>query len=114
MTKKNALATAQHLDLRCNEPYIFAVKVGAGCLTSSKCHGDNWALLTLFINLIEQIMRKLKTDYRNGFRELLCRALLEYLADTVPEKPQEVLSDKQRARRIKNTERTIAELEAVL
>lgn len=113
MTKKNALATARNLNVKC-DAYLFATKVGAGCVTASKNYGDGWILLTLFINLIEKVMENLNTSYHANFRKLLCTALLEYLADTTPKPPKENLSDKQRRQRAKHTEDVITQLEAIL
>ena len=114
MTKKNAVAITHSLDCRCDEPYMFAVKVGAGCLVSVKNRGDGWILLTLFINLLENVMQNLRANHHDDFRNLLCHALKSYIEDTAPVERKEKLSDKQRAKRIKANEQTLAELEAVL
>lgn len=115
MTKKNAFAITKTLDVRCDQAYLFATKVGAsGCVTASRCVGDGWALLTLFVNLIDSVMEKLSTKYHTGFRVLLIEALLNYLAEDAPKPAPVELSDKERAKRIKRNELILAEVEAVL
>ena len=114
MTKKNAMAVAKNLDLKC-EAYLFATKVGTcGCVTASKNYGDGWFLLTLFINLLEEVMRQLNVAYHKDFRKMLIYAFLDYLKENAPKPKEKPLSDKERAKRIKRNEQILAELEAVL
>lgn len=114
MTKKNAIAVARNLDLKC-DAYLFATKVGTcGCITASKNYGDGWFLLTLFINLLEEVMRQLNVKYHKGFRAMLIRALQNYMEETAPAPKEKPLSDKERAKRIKRNEQIINTLEAVL
>lgn len=115
MTKKNAFAVSKMLDTRCDQAYLFATKVGAsGCVTASRNFDDGWALLTLFINLIEKVMEKLNVKYHAGFRAMLIRALQNYLDETAPRPEPEQLSDKQRAKRIKHNEQILNAVEAIL
>lgn len=115
MTKKNAVATSKNLDLRCDDAYLFACKVGAGVFSSLKAKGNWTIILSLLLNLIEDVMRKLKSPQHAETRELLCLAILKHLTDDLPAaKSEEILSDKQRNRRIKHNEAVISQLEAVL
>lgn len=114
MTKKNACAVAKNLDLKC-EAYLFATKVGTcGCVTASRNYGDGWILLTLFINLLEEVMKQLNVKYHNDFRKMLIYALLDYLKETAPVPKPVQLSDKERAKRIKRNEEILNAVEAVL
>ena len=114
MTKNKARAVAMQLDCQCDEPYMFAVKVGTGCLSSVKNHGDKWAILTIFINLIEQTMNSLKKHQQAAFKDLLCAALLKYLNDNSEPPRIENLSGKQLAKRIKHNDLILNALEDVL
>ena len=116
MTKKNALATANNLDVRCDQPYIFAVQVGSGVFSSLKCKGDALILLSLYLQLLEEVLAKLRRSCRDDVRNGLCNALLHFFQDDkdTPPKPPEVLSDKQCRQRAKRTELIVSQLEAVL
>lgn len=114
MTKNKAFAVARELSVKCDEPHMFAVKIGGGCLCDVRVAGDGWVLLTLFINLLERTMENLKLQHQTEFRELLIVALQRYLADTKPADRKETLSDKQRKKRIDCNKKIIAALESVL
>ena len=117
MTKKSAAALAQYVHTRCDDAYLFSVKVGASCgVTNFNVKGDWKVLLTLLLNLIDRVMLKLKTNHHDEARELLCLSLLEYLTDMTPAPPSppEKLSDSQRARRAHNSDRIIATIEEAL
>ncbi len=115
MTKKSAMSVAKNLDVRCDEAYIFTVKVGAGCLSSVKTSGDGYTLFTLFINLIDSTLKKLKAEQQSEYAQWLLAALQMYMKGNVQiETPKENLSDKEKRKRIKNNEMILNELEAVL
>ena len=115
MTKNKAKDIARKLDVACDEPYIFSVKVGAGCLNSVTVNGDQWALLTLVINIIDSVMNKLKNIHQDKFRQLLCLKLLQYLNDDQPAQIQpESLSGKLLKKRIKHNDAIIDALEDIL
>ena len=117
MTKKSAAALAQYVHTRCDDAYLFTVKVGAsGGVTNFAVKGDWKVLLTLLLNLIDRVMEKLKTHHHDEAREALCLSLIQYLMDDspAPPKPVENLSDKQRARRMKNNARIIDAIEEAL
>jgi len=115
MTKKNAFAVSKFLDTRCDQAYLFATKVGAsGCVTASRNFGDGWALLTLFINLIEKVMEQLNVKHHAGFRAMLIRALQNYMGETAPKPKDPPLSDKERAKRIKRNAAIVDAVEEAL
>lgn len=114
MTKKKALAISRALDTQCDEPYMFAVKIGAGCFQAYKSPRSGLDMLTLFINLIEMVMQNLRGQLQDDFVKLLSRALQDYLSDNYFDKPQEVLSGKLLARRIKNNEKIISTLDNLI
>lgn len=117
MTKKAASSVAYQLVVRCDDAYLFTVKVGAsGGITNFNVKGDWKVLLTLLLNLIDRVMLKLKTNHHDEARELLCLSLLEYLTDMTPAPPSppEKLSDSQRTRRAKNSDRIIDAIEEAL
>lgn len=122
MTKKAASSVANQLAVRCDDAYLFAVKCGAsGCVSNIKATGDWRILLTLLLALIDRVLDRLKANHYDAARELLCLALVQYLADideiTVEkpvEKPAAKLSDKQRARRARNNDRIIDAIEEAL
>ena len=114
MTKKKAFAVARELSVKCDEPYMFAVTIGAGCMCDVRVAGDGWVLLTLFINLLERTMENLKAQHQTEFRNLLTVALQRYLTDNKPAEPKEKLSDKQRKKRIDRNQKIISALESVL
>ena len=115
MTKKNALATANNIALRCDDAFLFSCKVGGGVFSTLRAKGNWTILLSLLLNVIEDIMRKLNQTQAREAKELLCLALLQQLTDETPTpKPKENLSDKQRRQRAKHTERIVAQLEAIL
>ena len=118
MTKKNANAVANYLDLRCDQAYMFVSQVGSGTFSRVKAKGSSAILLTLFLQILDDMLEKLHRNQQDAVREMLCLGLVKYMVDELPDaplpKPTEELSDKQRAKRIKNNERIIAQLEAVL
>ena len=115
MTKKNALATANNIALRCDDAFLFSCKVGSGVFSTIKAKGNWTILLSLLLNVIEDIMRKLNRQQAREAKELLCLALVQQLTDDAPTpKPPEVLSDKQRRQRAKHTEMIVSQLEALL
>lgn len=114
MTKQKALSLAKELDVKCDESYMFCVKVGSGCLTSVKTAGSAQNLLTLFINMLERMSTYLKENKQDEARELLLRALQMYLEDDKPAPRRENISDKQRRKRRKTTELIISQIESVL
>ena len=115
MTKKNALATANNIALRCDDAFLFSCKVGSGVFSTIKAKGNWTILLSLLLNVIEDIMRKLNRQQAREAKELLCLALVQQLTDAAPATaPKENLSGKQRRQRAKNTENVIAQLEVVL
>ena len=115
MTKKNAVATANNLAVRCDQSYIFAVQVGKGVFSSLKCKGEPLILLSLYLQLLEEVLERLKRTYRYDVHHGLCNALLQFLNDDETHiKTPEILSDKQRRQRAKHTEDVISQLEAVL
>ena len=95
MTKNKANAVFRELDVKCDQPFMFAVKVDTGCLCAVKNHDDGWALLTLFLTLLERTMHNLKKQRQDEFRAALIRALQDYLNDDKPIEPQEVEHDKE-------------------
>ena len=115
MTKNKAKDIARKLDVSCDEPYIFSVKIGAGCLNSVTVNGDSWVLLTLVINIIESVMNNLKKIHQDKFRQLLCLKLLQYLNDDQPAQvPEQELSGKLLKKRIKHNDAIIEALEDIL
>lgn len=115
MTKKNALATANNIALRCDDAFLFACKVGTGVYSTIKAKGNWTVLLSLLLNVIEDIMRKLNRQQAAEAKELLCLALLQQLTDEKPSPAPKVdLTDKQRRQRAKHTELIVSQLEAVL
>lgn len=114
MTKKTALALAKELDTKCNEAYMFVVKVGTGCLTSVRTNGSAQNLLTLLLNMVDQMMGHLKEERQYEARILLSKALQMYLEDDKPIPRREDLSDKQRRKRRKANELIISQIEEVL
>ena len=113
MTKKNAAAVARTLDTRCDEPYMFAVKIGAGCFTAYKSPRNGLDLLTLFINLIEMVMKNLDAQLQADAVKLLSRALQDYLSENYFSKTHEEISGKKLARRIKHNEQIISTIDAL-
>ena len=66
-------------DVLIDDAYLFATKVGTcGCITASKNYGDGWFLLTLFINLLEEVMRQLNVEYHRNFRRMLIHEMQHY------------------------------------
>ena len=115
MTKKNAFATANNIALRCDDAFLFSCKVGGGVFSTLKAKGNWTVLLSLLLNAIEDIMRKLTRTQAREAKELLCLALLQHLTDETPTPiPKEDLTDKQRRQRAKHTEDVINRLEAIL
>lgn len=115
MTKNKAKDIARKLDVACDEPYIFSVKVGSGCLNSVTSHGDSWVLFTLLINVYDSVMLNLKKIHQDKFRQLLCLKLLQYLNDDQPAQVQpEQLSGKLLKKRINHNDAIIDALEDIL
>ncbi len=115
MTKKNAIATANQIKVRCDDAFLFACKVGSGVYSTLKAKGNWTILLSLLLNVIEDVMRKLNQSQAREAKELLCLALLQQLTDDAPAPPpKEDLTDKQRRQRTKNTERIVTQLEEIL
>ena len=115
MTKKNAIATANQINVRCDDAFLFACKVGSGVYSTLKAKGNWTILLSLLLNVIEDIMRKLNRQQAAEAKELLCLALLQQLTDEKPATAPKVdLTDKQRRQRAKHTENVISQLEAIL
>lgn len=114
MTKGKARNIDKILNVQCDEPFLFAVKVGAGCLVSSKCHGNGYEIFTLLVNVIDNVMQNLQHNKHKQFVEILCLKLLQYLVGDSPAVQQENLSGKQLAKRIKHNEQILNALEDVL
>lgn len=77
MTKNEAKALANKLNVQCNQPFMFVCKVGkSGAYTAAKAsRGDD--LFTLLINLIDKVMEQYGDEQE--LRSLLAQALLSYL-----------------------------------
>lgn len=115
MTKNKAKDIARKLNVACDEPYIFSVKIGAGCLNSVTTNGDSWILFTLLINILDSVMNNLKKIHQDKFRQLLCLKLLQYLNDQSPAQvPEQALAGKLLKKRIKHNDAIIDALEDVL
>lgn len=114
MTKNKARAIDKSLNVQCDEPYLFAVKVGSGCLVSSKCHGNGYELFTLLVNIIDNVMQNLQRNHHSQFVEILCLKLLQYLVGDSPAVQHDNLSGKQLAKRIKHNDSILNALEVVL
>lgn len=110
---KNAVATSKNLDLRCDDAYIFACKVGDGCFSNYKDKGNWTVVIALFINLIDDLIGKLSDKQYDAAREMLCLALLNHLQNPGQTKPKlpEKLTAKQINRRIINNEQIISAVE---
>lgn len=107
MTKNSALAVSRQLDIKCDEPYMFAVMVGKGCFVANRTNGDGWGMLTLFINLIERTMVNLSRAHQDDFRRFLARALQDYLAETYDKPTPKTLSGKQLAKRQRDNQKIL-------
>ena len=114
MTKAKAYAIAKYLDTHCDEAHIFTCKIGSGVLCDVQTK-DPQVLLSMFFTLIDRTMQNLKRREQDVFLELLVKALEMYVdAEFKPPKREEILSDKQRRKRIKSNEKIIAAVEEIL
>lgn len=115
-TKNKAMALARELCVKCDEPHMFTVKVGSGCMCDVQSDKDPMTLVTMFINLLERTLANLKKKNHSKMRELLMTALLAYLNDEVPSKPAkpEEISGKLLKKRIKHNDEIINTLEGLL
>lgn len=75
LTKNKANAVFRELDVKCDQSYMFAVKIGTGCLCAVKNHDDGRALLTLFLTLLERTMHNLKKQRQDKNNEKIIDTL---------------------------------------
>ena len=114
MTKAKATSLFNQLSARCDDAFLLAIKVGSGCMSNARSKGDWKILLSLFLNLLDDVLHYLNGKHQYETREALCLALIKYLADTSTPSRDENLSDKQRRQRAKRTDFIVSQLEAVL
>lgn len=59
MTPKKAAAVSKRIDVMCDEPFMFACKVGSGCHASCKGKRDPQDYLTMILELIDGVFDRL-------------------------------------------------------
>lgn len=83
MTKKKAQALTRELDVKCDEPYIFACKVGCGCQVACRSFSNNKALLTIMLAAFEEVFHNLKGNVEDvdRFKKELSIALASIILE---------------------------------
>lgn len=71
MTKAKAARLAQELSVKCDEPFLFAVRVGTGTHFACKSSKNGLTLATMFLGLLETVFEKLEGDDLQTFKEMM-------------------------------------------
>lgn len=88
MTPKKAAALSKRIDVMCDEPFMFACKVGSGCHASCKGKRDPQDYLTMILQLIDGVFDRLPPRQKEKFIEWFLLVLKRYLEDKRDEENQ--------------------------
>ena len=77
MTNKKAEALFRNLCTRCDEPFMFAARIGSATYVGCRNNASTMSLITMFLAMLERVLDNMKDDPElfKAFKDVLLEAI---------------------------------------